>query len=262
MGWFAGIAGFIGLKEYDNYEIKSIRESFAADCEAIRSQPLGVLDFPRKVLIYIPKTKYSRESFNDFIKPLLDNAALDYELHAVDFEEISQLAKKRLETAIQFYQEKEKPLPRTWFGWGAPIQPRKHEFPLFNLPAYDSTRGAVAIGPMAWRFLLQGISLVPSQDIQVYHPLGYVHSQDLTGWKWVPWRMGLWFFQRFEAKRAAQDIMAVIKEKTRSFVPGQDEWLGSDAFIPVKDEENPLSDVQYGKTLDPELASRLSVYTL
>ncbi|KAF9971544.1 mitochondrial import inner membrane translocase subunit tim54 [Actinomortierella ambigua] len=74
-----------GLLVRDHYRTVEARKRVIEKVDVIAKQPCGVHDLPRKVTVYITNPPgdglhKTRHYFKEFVKPVLDGAALDYEV--------------------------------------------------------------------------------------------------------------------------------------------------------------------------------------
>ncbi|KAG0050262.1 mitochondrial import inner membrane translocase subunit tim54 [Gryganskiella cystojenkinii] len=87
-GWmiFWGITGTIGgLVTRDHYLTVDAKKRVADKVDVLAKQPCGVQDMPRKVTVYITSPPgdgihKTRHYFKQFVKPVFDAAAIDYEV--------------------------------------------------------------------------------------------------------------------------------------------------------------------------------------
>ncbi|KAI8903966.1 hypothetical protein EDD86DRAFT_213590 [Gorgonomyces haynaldii] len=235
--WVSVPACFVALKWYDNEQIKQLHTHLNEELRVYREQVLSVNDFNRKVTFYIENTRYSQQEFNDYVQPLLDMAAVDYDMFLVakDVDNV----KINFQNGIK--QENEKPVvkQRTWMEYFFP-KPVEPQLPGLARKKYDPENAQIAMGPMAWRLMLHQIQEpLPS----VLPKLGYVPHQDLTGWSFIPRRMLLWFFYRFRAQEISKSVLSIIKEQERQMTE-DDLLLGSDVFVPYKlDKEQEVTPI-------------------
>ncbi|KAH6569250.1 hypothetical protein BASA61_005888 [Batrachochytrium salamandrivorans] len=180
-------ASIAGLAAYDKWQLHCVRQSLANRANSIAILPMEPHVLPRKVIVYIEPTHWARYWFKEYIKPVFDAAALDYDLveppHVATIRDRArqviwkarEMHNDQLLTAQQKRSADEK--RRTLFGWiksyfyvASEIDPLLSLPPGLRLPKYDPSIGLVAVGPMVWRNVLLGITegnrTVPI-DIQV-----------------------------------------------------------------------------------------------
>ncbi|KAJ1980016.1 mitochondrial import inner membrane translocase subunit tim54 [Dimargaris verticillata] len=79
------LGGLVGLKKYDNYKCDQIRDAFKREAQVKAQEPLGPFDMPSKVVVYLTPPPgdgihKSRIFFREYVKPIFDAAALDYDV--------------------------------------------------------------------------------------------------------------------------------------------------------------------------------------
>jgi c-di-AMP phosphodiesterase-like protein len=99
------VTGLAGVRYYDKQQIDHHKSKLFAKCTEIANQPMAVSDLPRKVIMYTNDTKYSREWFNEYVKPFLDKAALDYDVHSKPLERVAESVRENMWNAKDYYKK-------------------------------------------------------------------------------------------------------------------------------------------------------------
>ncbi|KAJ1970191.1 mitochondrial import inner membrane translocase subunit tim54 [Dispira parvispora] len=81
----AVVGGLLGLKKYDRYQSDQVRAQLQAQAKVMADEPLDPFDMPSKVVVYLSPPPgdgihKSRIFFRDYVKPIFDAAALDYDV--------------------------------------------------------------------------------------------------------------------------------------------------------------------------------------
>ncbi|KAJ1918915.1 mitochondrial import inner membrane translocase subunit tim54 [Tieghemiomyces parasiticus] len=81
----AVLSAIVGVKKYDTYRADSIRERIKAEASVKAKEPLDPMALPTKVIVYLTPPPgdgihKSRIYFRDFVKPIFDAGALDYDV--------------------------------------------------------------------------------------------------------------------------------------------------------------------------------------
>ncbi|KAJ3060550.1 mitochondrial import inner membrane translocase subunit tim54 [Podochytrium sp. JEL0797] len=169
-GWaiFWGFTGGLTtLALYDARTLESIQSAYKQTARTtIAEQPSGILERPRKVIVCLSPGEWGKSWFEEYVKPVFDAAALDYTLLLPDkpgylrakirqyvWEGKTQtpVAPPPAPPAFSLFK------PSTWF----PVKETAEEFMLRTveviLQKYHAEDGIIAIGPEAYREVLQGI---------------------------------------------------------------------------------------------------------
>ncbi|ORX93158.1 hypothetical protein K493DRAFT_285012 [Basidiobolus meristosporus CBS 931.73] len=153
---FFGVTGSIlGLIQRDKYLTKQTRERYVKQVEHIAKEPLATSEMPRKLIVYLAPPAgdgihKSRYFFKEYVKPIMDAAALDYEVkegkESGDVEKLVSTEVKRLR------RERINPTP--------PIDPEVN--PVGAILSRDKDRpfadGVIAVGRVAYAEVLNGLS--------------------------------------------------------------------------------------------------------
>ncbi|KAJ2880536.1 hypothetical protein IWW38_005935, partial [Coemansia aciculifera] len=98
--FWGSVFGVIGFYKYNNNESKKRLEYYCKQAETIANEPIGALDTPRKVRVYIATpmgelgTRKARLHWEKYILPVFVAGALDYELTLVnDTETVNDVEK-------------------------------------------------------------------------------------------------------------------------------------------------------------------------
>ncbi|TGZ84662.1 hypothetical protein EX30DRAFT_337159 [Ascodesmis nigricans] len=91
------VGTFSGFLYYDRHQTKLIKARYQSLVSHLAEEPLSPLDYPRKVTVYLISPPGdgivpAREHFRDYIKPILNAAALDFDV--VEGREVGQLRAK------------------------------------------------------------------------------------------------------------------------------------------------------------------------
>ncbi len=163
-----------GYAAYDRYITDQVKSSLLTEASVYSNMPMDIHDLPRKVLVYTAPSQYAAYNFKQFVKPVFDAAALDYELVLIEksgdvHDKIRDLlwtakdeASTRPELSIEDTESSLKKKPRTWseFLFGSsgnrmpPIDPIQ-EF--LSRPKYSPHVALIAMGPEAWDEMMQGM---------------------------------------------------------------------------------------------------------
>lgn len=88
--FWGGVLGLTGFYKYNKYQSKQRMDYYCKQAEEIANQPMGALDTPRKVHVYIAApmgelgTRKARLHWEKYILPVFVAGALDYELTLVN----------------------------------------------------------------------------------------------------------------------------------------------------------------------------------
>ncbi|KAI9192967.1 mitochondrial import inner membrane translocase subunit Tim54 [Polychytrium aggregatum] len=168
-GWliFLGITSSIASAAlYDKYQLKIVREDLKKRASQLAAMPMDTRETPRKVLVYLAPSQWATYSFKEFVKPVFDAAALDYEILEPSKPHIVRKAMRELiwrgkEEQIEReekYRQAVLAAPKTWFGGRIPVELEEEDNPvLAHSYRYSSRRALVAVGPEAWGELLAGL---------------------------------------------------------------------------------------------------------
>ncbi|KAJ1981398.1 mitochondrial import inner membrane translocase subunit tim54 [Dimargaris xerosporica] len=156
------LGGLVGLKKYDNYKCDQIRNALKSEAQVKAQEPLGPLDMPSKVVVYLSPPPgdgihKSRIYFREYVKPIFDAAALDYDVvegsEAGDVHSrVSEELKERRREAIQ----SENALPSA-LSSRAP-SPADQQPPSLVKQQVPALFPKIAIGRNTWVEVLNGLS--------------------------------------------------------------------------------------------------------
>lgn len=265
----AFVLGLVGIKQYDSFVIENSRRKQFEQCDEIAKQPFGVTEIPRKVIVYLPNSKYAASWWEEYVKPFFDRAALDYEIHPLSISKVAEDNRERMWKAKKYYlklsQKKEKSKGWLWNDTASTADPSTN-LPMMNLPEYDPDVGIVAIGPMTWKGALFGLKqgvetekmderdsgdkstdtppmLFQQSGIIKLPVVGYIHAKELQGFESFPRRMLNYFHERDDALKAAKAAMDVVLDNRRHFLPA-DTSLGSEHFVATQFDASDGEDFQ------------------
>ncbi|KAK9728506.1 mitochondrial import inner membrane translocase subunit tim54 [Basidiobolus ranarum] len=167
---FFGVTGSIlGLIQRDKYLTKQTRERYVKQVEHIAKEPLATSELPRKLIVYLAPPAgdgihKSRQFFKEYVKPIMDAAALDYEVK--EGKALGDIEKMVSDEVQRLRREKINPTP--------PIDPAVD--PVGSILNRDKDRpfadGVVVVGRIAYAEVLNGLSkgsydpLVEPKDVE------------------------------------------------------------------------------------------------
>ncbi|KAJ3090560.1 mitochondrial import inner membrane translocase subunit tim54 [Quaeritorhiza haematococci] len=194
---FWGVTGTLtSLAVYDKQELKKVRSKYCERVSHLALEPMKTDETPRKVVVFLAPSQYARYTFKEYVKPVFDAAALDYEF--IEPRTAGEVQKRIRELVWTGKEEAAAKMPTpapeisttsstnsSWrsrlFGGSRTqnatssfasqqIQPPMDPIQAFmQRPKYNPEEGLIAVGPEAWGELLTGISegflsLRPSQQ--------------------------------------------------------------------------------------------------
>ncbi|TPX30964.1 hypothetical protein SmJEL517_g05587 [Synchytrium microbalum] len=162
LGWFTGwklpsrnwmifymvTSTGLALALYDTSERRKIAADFKARASPLADVPMQPSELPRRIQLYIAPSQFARYNFKEYVKPVFDAAALDYELIQPD-----DLLK--VQEHVKNYIWAGKAEHR---GYKTPSNVPYNPYIPPPRPAYDPTEGLVAVGRGAWRELMKGVN--------------------------------------------------------------------------------------------------------
>ncbi|KAI8973040.1 mitochondrial import inner membrane translocase subunit Tim54 [Pilobolus umbonatus] len=160
---FAGIAGGVsGLLYTSNAHAEQSRKRLASRVSFLAEKPCGVLEAPRKVVVYISAPpgdglEKSRNWFREYVKPVLVAGAVDYEVKEakeagqIEAAVIEEIRKRRKEAdkVVETVDEKMEIHNKNPFSTREFIKSVGNEV---------KTDGVLAIGRNAYREVLSGLA--------------------------------------------------------------------------------------------------------
>ncbi|KAJ3171576.1 mitochondrial import inner membrane translocase subunit tim54 [Geranomyces variabilis] len=148
---FLGTTSFLTVVGcYDKYELRKVRQELDDRAAVIRNEVMQPKDIPRKIRVFVAPTHWGRYWFKEYIKPVFDSAALDYEICEP---KVSGQVRDSVRELLWTGKDEQ----RAWDQQRYRYDP--HAPPVFILdrPKFDSGEGLVAVGPNAWREVLRGL---------------------------------------------------------------------------------------------------------
>ncbi|KAJ3261037.1 mitochondrial import inner membrane translocase subunit tim54 [Boothiomyces macroporosus] len=276
-----------GIIVYDRFAVKRILREYGEQASVKAKEPSKWNEPARKVAVYLDHNNWTPYWFDEFVKPIFDDGAVDYELiDPIHSSEIIAQVRDKIWDGKEFVSEKLKPKPAkkaSWFGSSSVSTEEQKDqlmqlhFPHLQKLKYDPSIGLVAVGAIGWRHLLCGLmeghltsrNDVPFDHELEYPTLGFISTKNLSGWGYVPIRMYYWFNRRELAEKIGKEALAVVLGNKRGFKQ-EDTLLGSDNYRPLekkKDaseavlEKEKLSDMAESiAKIDDGLASKLYIY--
>ena len=148
------------------------KASVIADTPAEWNEP------SRCVKVILESTSWSKYWFDEFVKPVFDAGALDYEL--VDLKESPQIIETARNIIWDAKDQQQKEIndkletqelnkKQGWFVDNLTLEEQEKEYskleqnhiklyvPHLHKPVYDDKIGMVAMGPISWRYMLYGL---------------------------------------------------------------------------------------------------------
>ncbi|KAJ3124837.1 mitochondrial import inner membrane translocase subunit tim54 [Nowakowskiella sp. JEL0407] len=170
--FLGSVASITSVIAYDSKKCSDIKAEYKLKAKEIADQPLNTSDPVRKLIIYIAPTELARWSFKRHVKPVLDAAALDYEIFDASRPgRIQKSVRERIWDGKDIQKESDeksallelqkKKFNESWWSLLFPYPfDQVEEVDIMERargPRYSSDIGLVAIGRDAWRELLNGI---------------------------------------------------------------------------------------------------------
>ncbi|TPX63287.1 hypothetical protein SpCBS45565_g06714 [Spizellomyces sp. 'palustris'] len=140
-----------GLAIYDKYHLRNVRKELDQKAAILANEPMQTWEVPRKVKVYVAPTHWARYWFKQYIKPVFDSAALDYE---VVEPKVGGQIHHSVRDLIWAGKDEQRALPP-----GYRYEPNQYSAlgnPL-ERPKYSADEGLIAVGPNAWREVLRGL---------------------------------------------------------------------------------------------------------
>ncbi|KAJ3269481.1 mitochondrial import inner membrane translocase subunit tim54 [Terramyces sp. JEL0728] len=284
--FWTSVGAISGLIVYDRFAVKRILRDYGEQASAKAKEMSEWNEPARKVAVYLDHNNWTPYWFDEFVKPILDDGAVDYELiDPVHSSEIIAQIRDKLWDGKEYVLEQNKPKPpkkTSWFGSSVSTEEQKEQlmklhFPHLQKLKYDPSVGLVAVGAIGWRHLLCGLMeghLTSRSEAAFTHELeyptlGFISTKNLSGWGYVPNRIYYWFNRRQLAHQIGQETLRIVLGDKREFKQ-EDTLLGSENYRPLekkKDaseavlEKERLSDMAEGiAKIDGGLASKLYIY--
>lgn len=263
---FMGISASLAtLATYDKIKKKQEINRCINQVSFISKEPLKVQDYPRKVLVLMADTSYASYTFNSYVKPVFDAAALDYEV--ITQPDISTSIESMIKSGSNEEEIRNAPPPKPsiwssfWSNKPPPFDPVAR---FLALPKYDPSCGLVAVGNGALVDALDGIckGFQNSKGVGQIAPIGLVPGRHMTGWVYAPYRIARWFFERYVAQEVGEAAVAIaLGSQTRSF-EANDILMGAGGGIVGKGEVDDVDADELFKSTVPveSVREKLQVY--
>ncbi|KAJ3325392.1 mitochondrial import inner membrane translocase subunit tim54 [Boothiomyces sp. JEL0866] len=285
--FWTSVGAVSGLIVYDRFAVKRILREYGEQASVKAKEQSKWNEPARKIAVYLDHNSWTPYWFDEFVKPILDDGAVDYDLiDPVHSSEIIAQVRDKIWDGKEYVTEKSKPKPvkkSSWFGTSSVSTEEQKEqlmqlhFPHLQKLKYDPSVGLVAVGAIAWRHLLCGLmeghlTLRNEQPFAYeleYPTVGFISTKNLSGWGHVPIRVYYWFNRRDLAEKIGRETLAVVLQEKREFKQ-EDTLLGSENYRQLekkKDaseallEKERLSDLAESiAKIDESLESKLSIY--
>ncbi|KAI8813694.1 mitochondrial import inner membrane translocase subunit Tim54 [Cladochytrium replicatum] len=163
---FLGVSSTMGVAiAYDKYRTKLIKDAFVERASAIGKETAEPFYQPRKLIIYLSPSEIARWSFKQHVKPVLDAAAIDYDVFDASRPgKIQENVRQRFFDGKALYQKQiasAKPAQQStlsrMLGY-KPAEPIPEPLTPMELEKFSHDVGIVAVGRDAWRELLNGVN--------------------------------------------------------------------------------------------------------
>ncbi|KAF9160961.1 mitochondrial import inner membrane translocase subunit tim54 [Actinomortierella ambigua] len=163
-----------GLLVRDHYRTVDARKRVIEKVDVIAKQPCGVHDLPRKVTIYITSPPgdglhKTRHYFKEFVKPVLDGAALDYEVREAHGE-------GRIRTLVAADVRKKRQQAAGKAGVEVEVE-EENKIPVKQIAESD---GIIVLGRIALAEVLQGYNDGCLQSLEDPEPVVVAAAEDTT----------------------------------------------------------------------------------
>ncbi|KAI9012899.1 inner membrane protein import complex subunit Tim54-domain-containing protein [Gaertneriomyces semiglobifer] len=259
---FLGTTSTIGsLALYDKYNLRQVRAELEEQAAQIAKEPLKTFEPVRKVHVYVAPTHWARYWFKQYVKPVFDAAALDYEVVEPKAPSLTRKAVRESvwagkdELRSRPVNHQYEPDPLAWLG--NPLE----------RPKYRPDEGLVAVGPNAWREILLGLNegmlaerpiviadetaasttsaettdSTPQEALLELSPanipalalpsIGFISGKNQAGWKGFPSRIYGWFTERDTAKEVGQEALKIALGRVRPFRQDDIQRGATDLFV-------------------------------
>lgn len=233
------LSTLVGIKQYDRYEGKKRLEEIKLQLKPLADRPMAVTELADKYIVFLHSPEETNEAvykateyFINYVKPVWDAAAVDYEVVTEkDGGEIQKYAYnqiKRLRSGSK------------------PSNPEATAPTIDQLEPESKIIGWVALGHEAYGKLLKGIqdgasvsdlsftpeeapsskleSLIPEQYRQeelhvptATPPLGYIQFHHYYGYRYIPLRFYKWLTSRNTVQKVGTDAMEILRSPPLPF---------------------------------------------
>ncbi|KAI8823596.1 mitochondrial import inner membrane translocase subunit Tim54 [Fimicolochytrium jonesii] len=151
---FWGVTGGLtGLGFYDKYHLKQVREDLSSRASVLATQHMPTWEVPRKVKVFVAPTHWARYWFKEYVKPVFDAAALDYEV--IEPKDAGQV-RQQVRDLIWKGKDEFRARPANYVYEANPYN--SLALNVLSKPTYDAAEGLVAVGPNSWREVLRGLN--------------------------------------------------------------------------------------------------------
>ncbi|KAI5780482.1 TIM complex component Tim54 [Geopyxis carbonaria] len=147
---FLTITGtFLGTVAYDRYQTKLIKRKWTSLVAPLAAEPLSPMALPRKITVYLAAPPGdgiapAREHFRDYVKPVLNAAAVDFEV--VEGKQMGELRAKVAEEVRVKRRGEE--------GVGDPVAEVRRNA---GVAPVEGERGVLVVGRAAWKEYVRGL---------------------------------------------------------------------------------------------------------
>ncbi|KAJ3010031.1 mitochondrial import inner membrane translocase subunit tim54 [Thoreauomyces humboldtii] len=287
-----------GLAAYDKYHLDAVRTDLQNRASVLANEVMLPRDTARKIRVYVAPTHWSRYWFKQYIKPVFDAAALDYD---VVEPKVAGLVRDQVRELIWTAKDESRRPP-------APYNPMLGPQTFLARPKYDPSEGLVAVGPNAWREVLRGLNegcmaerpppappsladpSVPDEGAdalmkdtakkeggvhaQPEPPLdmmdsnvprfplpcvGFITGRQQAGWTGFPKRIYGWFTERDTAREIGEEALLIAFSRVRDY-HAEDAGKGAEDIYVHEDWDDIHKDIVRDVTLSESVAHKLFVY--
>ncbi|KAI8920283.1 inner membrane protein import complex subunit Tim54-domain-containing protein [Powellomyces hirtus] len=140
-----------GAACYDKYQLGQVRAELDQATAALRNEICKPTDTPRRIRVYVAPTHWGRYWFKEYVKPVFDAAALDYEI-------LEPKVAGQVRDSVRELLWTGKDEHRARAASGHKYNPFTPPAPILERDKFDAGEGLVAVGPNAWREVLRGVS--------------------------------------------------------------------------------------------------------
>jgi len=239
---------------YDTHLTKQVHGELVAQVKHLADAPMQPTEFPSKILVVIAPpcdqedAKRVRKAFKEHVKPILDAAALDYELIETKAPgELKDQIAQRCKLMHAESTEKEEPTLPEMDGDLEALGLRRKDRPL--------QQGVLAVGRATWRELLEGLESLETMEPL---PLGYIPFANRRGMRHWPAKIVGWFNDREQARLMGLPTVSIALEHTRPFaLSDADAGVAEEAFRTMRKDKSAVPELH----VNPRIIDQLRMYT-